>query len=134
MTTLDNNQPELDRLRQSLRQRLEHFGRLVQQRLVLEGAARWLILIVAMALAAYLLDRVLRLSAHVEGTRGELLHQAGRGRHIDDVEIYSGVGEEAFRNADIPRPADRIGGADHSGGDGLGGLDRRRRKEGQHTT
>ena len=60
----------------------------------------------------------------VEGACGQLLHQAGRGRHIDDVERNAGVGEEAFLDADIPGPADRIGGADHSGRDGLGGLGR----------
>ena len=58
----------------------------------------------------------------IERTGGKLLHQAGRVRHIDEVEIDAGVGEEALLDSDIPRPADGIGGADHAGLDGFGGI------------
>ncbi len=63
MTALHHDNPaNLGDLRQSLLRRLDGFARRVRARLMLEATARWLAVVVGVALLTFALDRLLRLS------------------------------------------------------------------------
>jgi len=59
---VDNNLADLQSARRSLEVRFDQFAKQVRAQLLLQEAARWIALVVALAFATFVLDRTLRLS------------------------------------------------------------------------
>src|SRR5262245_7902102 len=63
MSVLDQNFADLGGAKRSLEQRFDDFAKQVRSRLLLEETAKFIALVVGLALLTYVLDRTLRLSS-----------------------------------------------------------------------
>ena len=74
LSATDQNFTDLGGAKRSLEQRFEDFAKRVRSRLLLEETAKWIALVVGLALVTFVLDRTLRLSSLP--TRREIAHVA----------------------------------------------------------